>query len=192
MPAPVASANHTESSGPIASRPSRTIAVSRANCATSPEAADAHNRAGDVGVPGTSVVGDRQSKRLVISPRGRQQLDAAVANAADGIGLIDGEPDGAVGGGCNCHRSIVRTGHAVLDEARHRAAPRNNSMPPPLSTARPSAALIASRRRRGRRQSCGFRHHGPPDPARRERTNNRANNAPPMITSRPKRFDRQG
>jgi hypothetical protein len=86
--------------------------------------ADARNRAGlDVGVPGASVGGDRQSERLVISPRGRQQLDAAAANAADSIGLIDGEPDCAVGGGCNRHWSIARTGHTVLDEARRRRRP---------------------------------------------------------------------
>jgi len=83
--------------------------------------ADVHNRAGlYVGVPGASIGGDRQSERLVISPRRRQQLDAAVANSADGIGLIDGEPDGAIGRGRNRHGSIVWTRHAVLDEARQR------------------------------------------------------------------------
>ena len=74
----------------------------------------------DVGVPGASVGGDRQSQRLEVAPRRRQPLDAAAAHAADGIGVIDREPDGAVGGGGNRDRCIVRIGHAVLDEARRR------------------------------------------------------------------------
>ena len=80
-------------------------------------AADARNGArGEVGVPGAAVGRDREPERLDVAARRGQPLDAAVAHTADRIGMVDGEPDAAVGARCNRDRRILRLAHAVLDE----------------------------------------------------------------------------
>jgi hypothetical protein len=80
-------------------------------------AADARNGArGEVRVPGAAVVCDREPDRLDVAAQRRQPLDAAVAQTADRIGMVDGEPDAAVSARGNRDRRILRLVHAVLDE----------------------------------------------------------------------------
>src|SRR6267143_1478101 len=88
-----------------------------AHTAPSADAADARNGArGEVRVPGAAVGRDREPERLVVAARRRQPLDAAVAQTADRIGMVDGEPDAAVSARRNRDRRILRLAHAVLDE----------------------------------------------------------------------------
>lgn len=68
-----------------------------------------------VGVPGCAVRGDRQPDRFEIGLRLGQTFQFPVADAADRIREVDGEPNGAVGRDCDRGRRVPRFEHRELD-----------------------------------------------------------------------------
>ena len=150
MPYPVASANQAEPSGAMASRPKRMIAASSAKCETSPELAMRTT------APAAMSVYQALPSAATASPSGSKLRPGVGScsmrpprNAADGIGVIDREPDGAVGGGGNRDRRILRIGHAgirqIAPSAPRFAAARRRRRP---AAARPKRGNAIRQRRR--------------------------------------------